>query len=55
MDEVASCGERVELMVCEGATHQLTMDDLWRARWWIRGKVEDASKRLPVHVPGMLL
>ena len=55
MDEVASCGERVELMVCEGATHQLTTDDLWRARWWIRGKVEDASKRLPVHVPGMLL
>ena len=48
-------GERVELMVSEGATHQLGPDDVWRARWWIRGMVEDSARRLPCHVPGMLV
>ena len=48
-------GERVELMVSEGATHQLGPDDVWRARWWIRRMVEDSTRRLPCHVPGMLV
>ena len=42
-------------MVSEGATHQLGPDDVWRARWWIRGMVEDSTRRLPCHVPGMLV
>ena len=48
-------GRGVELMVSEGATHQLGPDDVRRARWWIRGMVEDSTRRLPCHVPGMLV
>ena len=54
-DRERTRGERVELMVSEGATHQLGPDDVWRARWWIRGMVEDSARRLPCHVPGMLV
>ena len=54
-DQERTRGERVELMVSEGATHQLGPDDVWRARWWIRGMVEDSARRLPCHVPGMLV
>ena len=54
-DQERTRGERVELMVSEGATHQLGPDDVWRARWWIRGMVEDSTGRSPRHVPEMLV
>jgi hypothetical protein len=33
---------RVELTVCEDRGHELGADDVWRARWWIRSRLERA-------------
>jgi predicted esterase len=31
---------RVELTVCEDRGHELGADDVWRARWWLRSRLE---------------
>lgn len=41
-------GERdsnVELTVCEDFGHELGADDVWRARWWVRERLERAGDR----------
>jgi len=30
---------KVELVVLEGCGHDLTADDVWRARWWLRHRL----------------
>ena len=37
-----SSDSRVELTVCEDRGHELGADDVWRARWWIRSRLERA-------------
>ena len=37
---MSSEDSRVELTVCEDRGHELGADDVWRARWWIRSRLE---------------
>ena len=39
---MSSEDSRVELTVCEDRGHELGADDVWRARWWIRSRLERA-------------
>ena len=39
---LGSPDSRVELTVCEDRGHELGADDVWRARWWIRSRLERA-------------
>ena len=43
---MSSEDSRVELTVCEDRGHELGADDVWRARWWIRSRLERARERL---------
>ena len=40
--EKAEAAGRVELLICEDRGHDLAPDDVWRARWWLRSRLEKA-------------